>query len=53
MGFEQFKIEGRTSELFNLIEMYMYYMVKPECRDEARFVLIRQLMLHGIIKTNG
>jgi collagenase-like PrtC family protease len=53
MGFEQFKIEGRTANTLNVLETYMYYMVKPECRDEARFVLIRQLMLHDIIKING
>ena len=53
MGFEQFKIEGRSSDLFNLIEHYMYYMIKPECRDEARFLLIRQLIMNNVIKTNG
>lgn len=51
MGFEQFKIEGRTLELFNLIEHYMYYLVKPECRDEARLMLICQLVNQGEIKT--
>lgn len=51
MGFEQFKIEGRTLELFNLIEHYMYYLVKPECRDEARLMLICQLINQGEIKT--
>ena len=51
MGFEQFKIEGRTIDLFNLMEHYMYYMVKPECRDEARLRLYIQLAKRGVIKT--
>ena len=50
MGFEQFKIEGRTIDLFNLMEHYMYYMVKPECRDEARLRLYIQLAKRGVIK---
>ena len=41
MGFEQFKIEGRTSSALNILETYMYYMAKPECRDEARFTLLK------------
>ncbi len=52
MGFEQFKIEGRTMNLFKLIEHYMYYMVKPECRDEARLTLLCQLEKNGGIKVN-
>jgi hypothetical protein len=51
MGFEQFKIEGRTIDIFNLIEHYMYYMIKPECRDEARLRLYIQLAKRGVIKT--
>lgn len=51
MGFSQFKIEGRTLELFNLIEHYMYYMIKPELRDEARLLLNCQLVKQGIIQT--
>ncbi|NLT10270.1 MAG: hypothetical protein GXY08_12340 [Ruminococcus sp.] len=41
MGFEQFKIEGRTASPLNVLETYMYYMAKPECRDEARFTLLK------------
>lgn len=43
MGFEQFKIEGRTASPINVLETYMYYMAKPECRDEARFTLLKIL----------
>lgn len=52
MGFEQFKLEGRTMNLFNLIEHYMYYMIKPERRDEARLTLLSQLEKNGGIKVN-
>lgn len=51
MGFEQFKIEGRSLELLNLTEHYMYYMVKPELRDEARMLLFAQLIRQGIMST--
>lgn len=50
MGFNQFKIEGRTSTNLNLIETYLYYMVKPECRDEARFMLFYNLEDYGVVK---
>lgn len=52
MGFNQFKIEGRTSTTLNLIETYLYYMVKPECRDEARFMFLYNLEKYGVIKIN-
>ena len=49
LGFEQFKIEGRTASIPNLIETYMYYMAKPECRDEARFTLYSMLTESGAL----
>lgn len=49
MGFEQFKIEGRTAGTLNTLETYMYYMAKPECRDEARFALLRALENTGAL----
>ena len=36
MGFCNFKIEGRTSPDINLLETYIYYMVKPEYQNEVR-----------------
>ena len=53
MGFNQFKIEGRTSGMFNLMETYMYYLVKPEYRDEARFLFMINLKENGIINCRG
>lgn len=52
MGFEQFKIEGRTASIPNLIETYMYYMAKPECRDEARYFLISIMEDSGALSFN-
>ena len=50
MGFSQFKIEGRSSETLNLLEHYMYYMIKPEYKDIARYTFLRQLRASGVIK---
>ena len=50
MGFEQFKIEGRTLETLNLLEHYMYYMIKPECKDKARFEFLNWLTANDVIR---
>lgn len=47
MGFEQFKIEGRTASPVNVLETYMYYMAKPEYRDEARFTMLKSMENSG------
>ena len=39
MGFNNFKIEGRTLAMPNVLESYIYYMVKPEYRDIVRLEL--------------
>lgn len=49
MGFSNFKIEGRTFDVFNLMEHYMYYMIKPECVNKARLVFLRNLRRNGVI----
>lgn len=40
MGFNNFKIEGRMVHPANVIESYVYYMVKPEYRDIVRLELL-------------
>lgn len=40
MGFCNFKIEGRTLTKPNVLESYMYYMVKPEYRDIIRLSML-------------
>ncbi|MBQ8798322.1 MAG: hypothetical protein IJZ55_02000 [Lachnospiraceae bacterium] len=52
MGFNQFKLEGRTANLFLLIDTYAYYFAKPEYRDEMRFVLTTNLQSNKIITVN-
>jgi len=52
MGFSQFKIEGRTASVPNLIETYMYYMAAPDYRDEARFVLYSMMAESGAMNFN-
>ncbi|MBQ4345747.1 MAG: hypothetical protein IJC75_01280 [Oscillospiraceae bacterium] len=50
MGFRHFKIEGRTASRLFLLENYMYYLIKPECRDEARFLFLHNLERNGLIQ---
>lgn len=40
MGFCNFKIEGRVLSKPNVVESYVYYMVKPEYRDKVRLDLL-------------
>jgi collagenase-like PrtC family protease len=39
MGYRNFKIEGRSYPDASVMESYVYYMVKPEYRDEARLYM--------------
>lgn len=52
MGFNQFKIEGRTAWLFNLIETYIYYLAKPEFADIARYTLIDFCNENDVLSVN-
>lgn len=52
MGFENFKIEGRTANLFSLVDTYCYYLMKPEYRDEGRLLLMVNLENSKVIKVN-
>lgn len=52
MGFNQFKIEGRTANLFSLIETYTYFLMKPEYQGKARILLYNNLMSNKIITVN-
>ena len=51
-GINNFKIEGRTANLFSLIETYCYYMLKPEYVTEARLLLLGNLERMHIISVN-
>lgn len=52
MGFSNFKIEGRTGNVFNLIDQYCYWMMKPEKRDEGRQMLITNLQAAKVVVVN-
>ncbi len=52
MGFSNFKIEGRTANIFSLIETYCFYMIKPEKQGEARLMLINNLVANKIVTVN-
>ncbi|MBQ8920679.1 MAG: hypothetical protein IJ060_00755 [Oscillospiraceae bacterium] len=52
MGFENFKIEGRSSTLFNNMETYLYYLAKPEYRDSLRLTYLLSLEASGIVTVN-
>lgn len=43
MGFKHFKIEGRTNHIIDVIESYLYYMVKPEYKDKIRYEVLKIL----------
>ena len=51
-GINNFKIEGRTANLFSLIETYSYYMLKPEYVGEARLLLLQNLQHSHVITVN-
>ena len=40
LGINNFKIEGRTLSLANVLESYVYYMIRPEHRDSVRLRLL-------------
>lgn len=44
MGYENFKIEGRLMHPVNILESYIYYLVKPKYRDMLRVKMLRALM---------
>lgn len=41
MGFRHFKIEGRNNHFSDVIDSYVYYMVRPEYKDEIRNLLTK------------
>lgn len=40
MGFSNFKIEGRTIASINVLESYIYYLIKPEYQNKVRLLLM-------------
>ncbi|MCH5262449.1 MAG: hypothetical protein J1F42_06000 [Lachnospiraceae bacterium] len=52
MGFENFKIEGRTANIFGLIDKYAHYLMTAERRDEGRLLLTLNLEKSKVITVN-
>ena len=52
MGFQHFKIEGRTSNIFQILDTYCYYLIKPEMQEEMRLLLISNLEASRVIEVN-
>ena len=50
MGFSNFKIEGRTGNPYNLIETYVFYLIKPEFQGKARILLYTNLESSGVLR---
>lgn len=51
-GINNFKIEGRTANLFSLIDTYCHFMIKPEWVGETRLLLLNNLVKSGVITVN-
>lgn len=43
MGFNEFKLEGRSASDVDMLETYMYYFARPETRDKVRFEMLKKL----------
>lgn len=52
MGFSNFKLEGRTGNVFSIVENYVQYMCKPEYKDEARYIMFTELKSQNILGVN-
>jgi collagenase-like PrtC family protease len=48
MGFSHFKIEGRNMSFVNVIDSYVYYLVKPEYVDMVRNILLQSMTRKGV-----
>ena len=49
MGFRNFKIEGRSANLFSLVKTYSYYFSKPEYKEDVELILLTNLVSNKIL----
>lgn len=47
MGFTNFKLEGRNNNVIDVLEAYLYYMVKPEHKDYIRYLATKYAIVGG------
>ncbi len=52
MGFNNFKIEGRTDDFFVVLEAYCHYMIKPEYQGQVRLMVLRNLEDANVVQVN-
>lgn len=52
MGFTNFKLEGRVSNLFAIVDTYCHWLMKPEKRDEGRLLLLSNLQSANVINVS-
>ncbi len=53
MGFNNFKIEGRTDNIFVVMEAYCHYMVKPEFQGQVRIMMLKYLEDMKVLQVNS
>ena len=47
-GYRNFKLVGRGLPMDMVLDSYVYYLVKQECRDEMRDRIVKQLLKLGV-----
>lgn len=52
MGFNNFKLEGRTANFFYIMEVYCHYLIRPEYRVDAMATLLNNLENSHVIVLN-
>lgn len=43
LGFNEFKLEGRSAGDIEMLETYLFYFAKPETRDQLRLEMLKKL----------
>lgn len=51
-GINNFKIEGRTANMFSLVDTYCHFMIKPEYIGETRLLMLKNLTKAGVLSIN-
>ena len=42
-GFCHFKLDGRAFNKYKVIESFVYFLARPECRDEVRLAILKSI----------
>lgn len=50
MGITKVKLRGRRSDFFDVLESYLYYMIKDEYRDGIRLKLLKENLVENYYK---